>query len=237
MVVPGAAADPLPIFPPPEEEQAALPRCHHHQLPRALCLAGGPPRGLRPLHAPAVSDLTCCCVPAGGTSSERSPHGPQAGDGPSPCVLPYPPPRPLLSSLEGSCLSQGYFPPAAFLKHLVMEAEGPPWCLAPPGLGSTHFNQGMAPAARPWGPNKDIQLHKQPCPPAHTWPAPRHPPCSDGPLSFPLQEHPVPEEHHPLEPDHSLHPTQRHVVRGAAHNEPRGAREQRGRYSSAGQPV
>lgn len=45
----------------------------------------------------------------------------------------------------------------------------------------------------------------------------------------------MPEEHHPLEADHSLHPSQRHVVRGAAHDEPRGAREQRGRCSSVGQ--
>ena len=65
MVVPRAAADPLPIFPLLEEEQAALPHCRHHQLPGALCLAGGPPRRLCALHAPAVSDLTRCCAPAG----------------------------------------------------------------------------------------------------------------------------------------------------------------------------
>lgn len=42
------------------------------------------------------------------------------------------------------------------------------------------------------------------------------------------QEHPVPEEHHPLEPHLSLHPAQRHVVRGPAHHEPRSPPEQRG---------
>jgi len=53
-----------------------------------------------------------------------------------------------------------------------MEAEGPPQCLPPPGLGPAHLTQDVAPAAHPWGPNKDIQLHKQPCPPAHILPAP-----------------------------------------------------------------
>ncbi|XP_068852616.1 uncharacterized protein [Aphelocoma coerulescens] len=53
------------------------------------------------------------------------------------------------------------------------------------------------------------------------------PPRGLCPLHAP-SEHPVPEKHHPLEPDHSLHPTQCHVVCGAAHHEPRGAREQRG---------
>lgn len=43
-----------------------------------------------------------------------------------------------------------------------MEAEGPPWCLPPPGLGPAHLTRGMSPAAHPWGPNRD----KQPCPPA-----------------------------------------------------------------------
>ncbi|XP_054613970.1 uncharacterized protein LOC129170430 isoform X3 [Dunckerocampus dactyliophorus] len=42
------------------------------------------------------------------------------------------------------------------------------------------------------------------------------------------EEHPLPEEHHPLEPHRRLHPQEHHVVRGAAHNEPRGARKQRG---------
>lgn len=42
------------------------------------------------------------------------------------------------------------------------------------------------------------------------------------------QEHPVPEKHHPLEPDLSLHPAQCHVVCGPAHHEPRGPPEQRG---------
>lgn len=63
---------PLSVFFPTEEEQAALPHRCHHQLPGALCLTGGPPRGLRALHAPAVRDSTCCWgdepteVPLGG---------------------------------------------------------------------------------------------------------------------------------------------------------------------------
>lgn len=55
-----------------------------------------------------------------------------------------------------------------------MEAEGPPWCLLPPGLGPTHLTQGMAPAAHPWGPKK------QPCPPTihHPLRVPCPPPLS-----------------------------------------------------------
>ncbi|XP_065433776.1 corticotropin-releasing factor receptor 1 isoform X5 [Chrysemys picta bellii] len=41
-----------------------------------------------------------------------------------------------------------------------------------------------------------------------------------------LEEHQVPAEHHPLEPDHGLHPTKCHLVRGAAHHEPGRAGEQ-----------
>lgn len=42
------------------------------------------------------------------------------------------------------------------------------------------------------------------------------------------QEHPLPEEHHPLEPDHRLHPAQRHLVHRPADHESRGSRKQRG---------
>lgn len=56
MLVPGLLLTLCPSPPLPEEEQAALPHRRHHQLPGPLCFAGGPPCGLCPLHAPAVSD-------------------------------------------------------------------------------------------------------------------------------------------------------------------------------------
>uniref|UniRef100_A0A8C3YMQ7 Corticotropin releasing hormone receptor 1 n=1 Tax=Catagonus wagneri TaxID=51154 RepID=A0A8C3YMQ7_9CETA len=56
---------------------------------------------------------------------------------------------------------------------------------------------------------------------------PGGPPGGLCPLSA-AQEHPVPEEHHPLEPHLGLHPAQRHVVRGPAHHEPRSPPEQCG---------
>lgn len=40
-----------------------------------------------------------------------------------------------------------------------------------------------------------------------------------------LQEHPLPEEHHPLEPHHRLHPEERHLVRRPVDHEPRRARK------------
>lgn len=57
-----------------------------------------------------------------------------------------------------------------------------------------------------------------------------------GPLSAPsvtslcvvCQEHPLSEEHHPLEPDHRLHPEERHLVHRAADHQQRSARQQRG---------
>uniref|UniRef100_A0A8D2ATD8 Corticotropin releasing hormone receptor 1 n=1 Tax=Sciurus vulgaris TaxID=55149 RepID=A0A8D2ATD8_SCIVU len=65
----------------------------------------------------------------------------------------------------------------------------------------------------------------------HQLPGPLHlpggPPGGLCPLSA-AQEHPVPEKHHPLESHLSLHPAQRHVVRGPAHHEPRGPPEQCG---------
>lgn len=52
---PGAAWLPTaPLSPASEEEQGALPRGRHHQLPGPLCLPGGPPGGLRPLSAAQV---------------------------------------------------------------------------------------------------------------------------------------------------------------------------------------
>lgn len=93
MVVRGTAADaPFPISPPPEEEQAALPHRRHHQLPGALCLAGGPPGGLCPLHAPTVSDLTHCCAPARAQAHGGHPTALGLGTDPAPVfchVLPH----------------------------------------------------------------------------------------------------------------------------------------------------
>uniref|UniRef100_A0A452UKI7 Corticotropin releasing hormone receptor 1 n=1 Tax=Ursus maritimus TaxID=29073 RepID=A0A452UKI7_URSMA len=70
-----------------------------------------------------------------------------------------------------------------------------------------------------------------PCRCHHQLPGPLHlpggPPGGLCPLSA-AQEHPVPEKHHPLEPDLGLHPAQCHVVCGPAHHEPRGPPEQRG---------
>lgn len=134
------------------------------------------------------------------------------------------PPQPLPSRLEGSCLFQSGFSSAAFLKHLVREAEGPPWCLPPPGLLPAHLTQDMVPAVTLGVPTETLSPTKSTVP---------SPPALIVPCSTPLQEHSVSEKHHPLEPDHSLHPTQCHVVRGAAHHEPRGAREQCGKCSSA----
>lgn len=56
MLVPGLLLTLCSSPPLPEEEQAALPHCRHHQLSGPLCFAGGPPCGLCPLHVPAVSD-------------------------------------------------------------------------------------------------------------------------------------------------------------------------------------
>nr|XP_012606537.1 corticotropin-releasing factor receptor 1 isoform X1 [Microcebus murinus] len=70
-----------------------------------------------------------------------------------------------------------------------------------------------------------------PCRCHHQLPGPLHlpagPPGGLCPLSA-AQKHPVPAEHHPLEPHLSLHPAQRHLVRGAAHHEPQGPSEQCG---------
>lgn len=40
-----------------------------------------------------------------------------------------------------------------------------------------------------------------------------------------LQEYPVSEKHHPLEPNHRLHLEKRHLVHRPADHEPRGARK------------
>ncbi|KAG5832950.1 hypothetical protein ANANG_G00296670, partial [Anguilla anguilla] len=64
----------------------------------------------------------------------------------------------------------------------------------------------------------------------HKLPGPLHLPGGPAggiPPLHALEEHPLPEEHHPLEPDHRLHPAPRHLVHRPAHHEPQSAREQR----------
>lgn len=63
--------------------------------------------------------LLCSCW---GTSPERPPHSPQAEDLPSPCVLPYLPPWPLLSN--GIMLVSGLFSSCCFFKALSYGGRG-----------------------------------------------------------------------------------------------------------------
>lgn len=222
LVVSWADADLLPISPPPEEEQAALPRCCHHQLPGALCLTGGPSCGLRPLHAPAVSDQPAAMFLLGDKSREAPPPRTVSGWGHTqPLCFAVSSPMAVAFQSEGMMLISGLFSSCCFFKALSYGRRGSSFgvfYLLALVLPSSY--PGHGPSSSPLGFH---QRHSAPCPPAGTCPAPRYPPCSHGPLSPSLQEHPVSEEHHPLEPDHSLHPAQCHVVRRAAHNEPRGA--------------
>lgn len=103
------------------------------------------------------------------------------------------------------------------------------------GQGSGRKGLGRAPAA-----TSRCDLASEPCPQFPHPPiwaggmlaaCPSPPPLLTSPtLPSPLhpQEHPMPEEHHPLELDLRLHPAQCHVVCGPAHHEPRGPPEQRG---------
>uniref|UniRef100_A0A8C7C0C5 Uncharacterized protein n=1 Tax=Neovison vison TaxID=452646 RepID=A0A8C7C0C5_NEOVI len=81
----------------------------------------------------------------------------------------------------------------------------------------------------PLSPTPEEEQGTLPCCRHHQLPGPLHlargPPGGLCPLSA---EHPMPEEHHPLELDLRLHPAQCHVVCGPAHHEPRGPPEQRG---------
>lgn len=165
MLVPRLLLTLCPSPPLPEEEQAALPHRCHHQLPGSLCFAGGPPRGLCPLHAPAVSNKPAAVFLQGHL---------RQGWIQLLCFAIYSATDIALQA--GGILPISGFSFAAFLKHLGTEAEGPPWCLPPPGLLHAPLTQGMVPAGHPWGPNRDTQLHKQHCPQS---------PCFDGALFHP----------------------------------------------------
>lgn len=160
MLVLGLLLTLCPSPPLPEEEQAALPHCCHHQLPGPLCFSGGPPRGLCPLHAPAVSDkpaavflrghlrqgctqLLCFAI------SSPTATALQAGG----IILP-------VSGLIFFCC---FFKAPGYRGRVSSLVPSTSWSFScPPHPGH--------------GPNRDTQLHKQRC---------TQSPCSDGALFHP----------------------------------------------------
>lgn len=212
MLVPGLLLTlcPSPLL--PEEEQAALPHRCHHQLPGPLCFAGGPPRGLCPLHAPAVSDKPAAMFLQGHL---------RQGWIQLLCFAIY--------SATATALQAGGILPISGLSFFCCFFKAPSYG----GRGSSLVSSTSLVPTSPRAQSQQVTLVVPTETLSSTNSTVPSPPPLMVPCSTPLQEHPVPEKHHPLEPDHSLHPTQCHMVRGPAHHEPRGAREQCGRCSSS----
>lgn len=187
----------------PEEEQAALPHCCHHQLPGPLCFAGGPPHGLCPLHAPAVSYKPAAVFLQGHLRQGCTQ------------ILCF-----AMSSPTATTLQAGRILPVSGLFFFCCFFKAPDYGGRVSSLmPSTSWSSSSPPRA--WSQQVTLGVPTETL--SSTNSTVPSPPALMVPCSTSLQEHPVPEKHHPLEPDHSLHPTQCHVVCGTAHHEPRGA--------------